>query len=108
MQITTCPHTMKAGSHVQSLAPQLRALALKVQDQDAAMARQSEFITASLDMYNDVYEWAANTADTEASSAVLDILDRHLKKFNDNKKNASMFAPAPPAPKGVASNVPGE
>jgi hypothetical protein len=83
-------------------------LALKAADMDEALNRQAQFITASLDMYNEVYDWAANTADTEASTAVLDILDRHLRNFNDHKKNVNMFAPKMAAPRGVASGNRGE
>lgn len=78
------------------LAPRIKQLAIDALELERMNARQSEMLDHAFDMYSELYDWAADTADTEASQTVLTILEKHLKKFKTDVHVPSGVAPATP------------
>lgn len=78
------------------LAPRIKQLALDALELERMNARQAEMLDHAFDMYSELYDWAADTADTSSSQAVLTILEKHLKKFKTDVKVSSGVAPVTP------------
>jgi hypothetical protein len=85
------------------LAPQIRQMAIEVLQLEAKHTKQGAMLEASMDMYNELFQWATDTEDERAAKAVLAIMNKHLSTF---KKAPVDFLFALNAPGGVDQGNP--
>lgn len=61
-----------------SLASQLRTLALGVAATEARSENQQALLDKTMDLHNDLTDWACNTEHTEAAAEIMELLERYV------------------------------